>query len=74
MDDLVCVRAVRRATAIVGEQLLAARLGVTTGQIKFWTKGAEALPDAAFARILDLIVDHEIAGLSRPYLDPRPQR
>jgi hypothetical protein len=60
-------RAVRRAAEILGESQLAARLGVSVVQLRFWTQGVTVPPGDVFLKVADILSEHSLEELKGPH-------
>jgi hypothetical protein len=59
----VQARAVRRAAEILGDDVLAVRLGVSHERLHLWMHGVVRPPESVFLQVVDIIGDHDLQAL-----------
>lgn len=72
MPTQVEKRALQRAMEFHGgADGLAPLLDTSADQIRRWSDGAEPVPSSVFMKVVDLVIDHDVAELRRHPLTPR---
>lgn len=59
-------RALTRAVEILGAVELSRRLGVSQTRLNLYADGFEPMPEALFLRVVDVLVDVQLAELMKP--------
>jgi hypothetical protein len=59
-------RAIGRAAQIIGDAGLAARLGVTEIQLRFWMQGVAEPPGDVFLKVAYILGEHSLEELRQP--------
>jgi hypothetical protein len=72
-DFTVHMRAFMRAAELAGGgEALAERLHFARSEVRRWMSGEEQVPDAAFLKIVDFLIDCDLRDIARPGKPPRP--